>query len=154
MFVVRWGELWNIFARWALDFLVRWSYYLLKSMELSDEKINDSRMCKDYRSFVCIFVSRLGLDPNERLPSTFPFSNTFENDKLGKLFYGVCWFRNHLTQDKCSQCFLQKKKNWKYLRSNRFFGIRSMCLELQFSRPRWRCVSAATVASDRYVWSY
>ena len=30
-------------------------------------------------------------------------------------------------------------------------GIRSMCLELQFSRPRWRWVSAATIASDRYV---
>ena len=29
--------------------------------------------------------------------------------------------------------------------------IRSMCLELQFSRPRWRWVSAATIASDRYV---
>ena len=26
-----------------------------------------------------------------------------------------------------------------------------MCLELQFSRPRWRWVSAATIASDRYV---
>ena len=31
--------------------------------------------------------------------------------------------------------------------------IRSMCLELQFSRPRWRWASAATTASDRYVWS-
>ena len=31
--------------------------------------------------------------------------------------------------------------------------IRSMCLELQFSQPRWRWVSAATIASDRYVWS-
>ena len=29
--------------------------------------------------------------------------------------------------------------------------IRSMCLELQFSRPRWRWVSATTIASDRYV---
>ena len=32
-------------------------------------------------------------------------------------------------------------------------SIDSMCLELQFSRPRWRWVSAATIASDRYVWS-
>ena len=30
-------------------------------------------------------------------------------------------------------------------------GINYMCLELQFSRPRWRWVSAATIASDRYV---
>ena len=30
-------------------------------------------------------------------------------------------------------------------------SIDSMCLELQFSRPRWRWVSAATIASDRYV---
>ena len=30
-------------------------------------------------------------------------------------------------------------------------AISSMCLELQFSRPRWRWVSAATIASDRYV---
>ena len=30
-------------------------------------------------------------------------------------------------------------------------SINSMCLELQFSRPRWRWVSAATIASDRYV---
>ena len=28
--------------------------------------------------------------------------------------------------------------------------IRSMCLALQFSRPRWRWVSAATIASDRF----
>ena len=34
-----------------------------------------------------------------------------------------------------------------------FYNISSMCLELQFSRPRWRWVSAATIASDRYVWS-
>ena len=32
-----------------------------------------------------------------------------------------------------------------------FDPIRSMCLELQFSRRRWRWVSAATIASDRYV---
>ena len=30
-------------------------------------------------------------------------------------------------------------------------SIDSMCLKLQFSRPRWRWVSAATIASDRYV---
>ena len=36
----------------------------------------------------------------------------------------------------------------KYKKSQK---IRSMCLELQFSRPRWRWVSAATIASDRYV---
>ena len=40
-----------------------------------------------------------------------------------------------------------------YRVSLKYFGIRSMCLELQFSRPRWRWVSAATIASDRYVWS-
>ena len=30
-------------------------------------------------------------------------------------------------------------------------SIDSMCLELQFSRPRWRWVSAATIAADCYV---
>ena len=38
--------------------------------------------------------------------------------------------------------------------SNHIFKkIRTMCLKLQFSWPRWRWVSAATIASDRYVWS-
>ena len=36
----------------------------------------------------------------------------------------------------------------KYRKSQK---ISSMCLELQFPRPRWRWVSAATIASDRYV---
>ena len=38
-----------------------------------------------------------------------------------------------------------------YLTSSEVRRIRSMYLELQFSRPRWRWVSAATIASDRYV---
>ena len=38
-----------------------------------------------------------------------------------------------------------------YIQYKNNYDISSMCLELQFSRPRWRWVSAATIASDRYV---
>ena len=48
---------------------------------------------------------------------------------------------------------LNYRVSLKYFGIDVHFGIRSMCLELQFSRPRWRWVSAATIASDRYVWS-
>ena len=48
-------------------------------------------------------------------------------------------FENHL------KCRISVFQFWHYP------PIRSMCLELQFSRPRWRWVSAATMASDRYV---
>ena len=56
----------------------------------------------------------------------------------------------------CTTMHLSEKQKQLRMQSSRgkkvnFFRIRSMCLELQFSRPRWRWVSAATIASDRYV---
>ena len=54
-----------------------------------------------------------------------------------------------ITQLILGQFYAEKYSNLYIIRKLDY--IRSMCLELQFSRPRWRWVSAATIASDRYV---